>query len=321
MNLVCNELKSRGWEVCLVPINKSGPDQVILECAVFPLERQWRGTLQNTIRAFWKFHKTVHLWDPDIIILNCDLPEMFGAFLLSNRTLVAVEHSKIPWIQRAYFGKIIRKILGIRGVTWVSVSSHIDIWPKGTEPRAVLQNPLPAFDNSKHQETIQKVSRLVFVGRFSPEKRPSMALEIGAETGIEVLFIGDGAMRESLEMEASTRNIKSRFLGQVRNPWAEMQEGDLLIVPSTTEGDGLVVLEALRDDKPMLLTDIPDFRRFNLPDINYCPNLSAFVDRIKEFADNLTDLSVPKEISNVILRERELSVVGDSWECFIQIFG
>lgn len=317
MNLVCNELLHRGWQISLVPINSSERDQIIPECPVFPLNRQWQASPQGTIRALWRFHKIVHLWNPDVIVLNCDLPEVFGATLLGTRKLVAVEHSRIPWIKRVLFGRTVRRILALKKVTWVSVSSNIDIWPQGGKPQAILQNPLPSNGLSTIQEVSQRITRLVFIGRFSPEKRPDLVLEIGAKTGIELEFIGDGSMRPTMEVEASKRSIKARFRGRMLNPWLEIQSGDLLIVPSALEGDGLVVIEGMRQGIPMLLMDIPDFRRFDFPDRNYCADLSEFTSRIMDFSNNLEGLKVPVKTASAILHERELGTVGNSWEDFI----
>ena len=321
INLVVNELFHRGWQVSLVPINSSGPDQVVPQCEVFALNRQWRGTPQNTIRSFWRFHRAVHSWNPDVIVLNCDLPEMFGAMLLSSKKLVAVEHSNIPWVQRVQFGKFVRRILGLKGVAWVTVSAHIDIWPNGRKARAILQNPLQSIEYSEIHNVPQRISRLVFIGRFSPEKHLEIALEIAAATGIQVVFIGSGAMQHSIEVAASTRGIESIFRGQVSNPWQEIQAGDVLIVPSSTEGDGLVVIEGLRQGIPMLLTDIPAFRRFGLLEDNYCQELPDFVSRINKFIKSPDGLRVPFDIANTILSERELSIIADSWETFVNDIG
>jgi len=317
VNLVVNELFHRGWQVSLIAINSSGPDLIIPKCEVIALNRRWRGTPQNTLLAVWRFQRVVRLWNPDVIVLNCDLPEMFGAMLLSPRKLVAVEHSSIPWVQRVQFGRIVRKILTLKGVTWIAVSSHLNVWPKGRKARAILQNPLQGIEYSEIHNGSQRISRLVFIGRFSPEKHPEIALEIGAVTGIEVLFIGSGTMRHSMEVAATARGIKSIFRGQVSNPWQEIQVGDLLIVPSSTEGDGLVVLEGLQHGIPMLVADIPDFRRFSFSEVNYCVDLPDFVSRIEEFVNCAEKLKVPFEFASDILREREPSTVADSWEAFI----
>ncbi|TSA48147.1 MAG: hypothetical protein D4R50_01700, partial [Actinomycetales bacterium] len=142
MNLVSNELFNRGWPIVLVPINRSDLDLITPLCEIFSLNREWRGNLFDTLSAIRKLDNLVDEWEPDIIILNCDLPELFGATLRHRKRLVFVEHSSFPWGKRALLGKIVRRILLLRGATPIAVSSHLRIWPKGQIPSCVLQNPL-----------------------------------------------------------------------------------------------------------------------------------------------------------------------------------
>lgn len=107
------------------------------------------------------------------------------------------------------------------------------------------------------------------------------------------------------------------FLGRVDNPWLEVVPGDLLIVTSMSEGDGLVVIEGLQYGIPMLLIDIPDLRRFNFPDRNYCTDLQDFVDRINSFKENLSALKIPSIVADEILSSRSLAAVGNTWEKFL----
>jgi glycosyltransferase involved in cell wall biosynthesis len=158
------------------------------------------------------------------------------------------------------------------------------------------------------------IRRLIFIGRLSPEKQPDIALEISKITGLEVVFIGDGDLSDILKELASQKSIEAKFLGQLIDPWALIKEGDLLIACSRSEGDGLVVLEALQRNMPILLTDIFDFQRFNFPARNYCSTISSFVLRIEDYATNLEDLVISRDIAEGIIHERSLQSVGDSWE-------
>lgn len=319
MNLVSNELTKRGWPIALVPINSSEPDLVIPICEVFPLQRQWRGSVFNTFSAIVKFNRLVRSWKPDVIVLNCDLPELFGTLLAAKKSLVVVEHSNIAWTNRVGLGKTVRKILVRRRAVWVSVSSHLRIWPHGSSPLRVLQNPLtPSIGSINILDESAPLKRLVFIGRLTPEKRPDQMLEISESGGFEVAIMGDGIMRESLQAEAEARNLDVSFRGQTRDPWSQVQSGDLLIVPSKSEGDGLVVIEGMQRRIPLLLSDIPDFRRFDLPDRNYCLSADDFISRIEEYRGDLASLVIPDEISNAILASRSLNVVGDAWEKFLE---
>jgi glycosyltransferase involved in cell wall biosynthesis len=92
----------------------------------------------------------------------------------------------------------------------------------------------------------------------------------------------------------------------------------LLIAPSTSEGDGLVIIEGMKKGVPLLLSDIPDFRRFGLPDKNYCENANEFVSQINQFGANLDSLRVPEKITEQILSSRSIAVVGDTWVSFLK---
>ena len=318
MNLAANELFERKWPVAFTPINSSEPDFVELNCKVFPLNRQWRGGLLNTIRAFFRFHHVIYSWKPNVIVLTCALPELFGAFLFSQRNLVIVEEANIPWGTRVALGRIVRKILGLRGAIWVAASSHLTIWPNGRTPQAVLPNALAPFASPKElTNTSSDLHRLTYVGRLSAEKRPEWFIEICRRSDTPGKIMGDGLLKESLMELVSAKNLDIEFSGFVHDPWSQIQTGDLLIIPSTSEGDGLVVVEGLKANAPMLVADIAELRHFGLPEKHYCKDLSDFDARINEYRGNLASLIVPDEVKNIILAARSPKVVGDAWENFL----
>lgn len=319
MNLIANELFSRNWRVALIPINAGPPDFVEIKGEVFPLQRIWKGGVLNTLVSFFRFCRVIRVWKPDLIILTCALPELFGAFLPMNLQTVVVEEAKIPWDARPTFGRIIRFLLTRRGAIWVAASSHLSIWPNDRTPKAVLQNTLTPFTQAKKMATGSSgLQRLRYIGRLSPEKQPDWFVEICHKVTIPGLILGTGIMEESLEKFVAKESVDITFGGFVSNPWNRIQEGDLLIIPSLSEGDGLVVIEGLKANVPMLISDIPEFRHFNLPEVNYCRDVSAFVKRISQFRRNLDALIVPESIKNRVLEGRSPKAVGDAWERFLE---
>jgi glycosyltransferase involved in cell wall biosynthesis len=316
MNLVANELTSRGWSIALVPVNLSEPDLILPKCEVFPLSRKWHGGLLGTVTSILKFNKVVNAFDPRVIVLNCDLPELLGSLLFSKRTIVVLQHSSKPWGTRVALGRIIRRILKLRSSVWIAVSNHLEIWPFGSSPNAVLTNPLPP-----HKETLpptnNKLKRILFVGRLSPEKCPDVAIEIALELGVDATVVGDGQLLNTLKESAERDHMRIFFAGWQKNPWSLFEGGDLLIIPSSYEGDGLIVVEALQLKIPFLLSNIPDFQRFELPPKNYCENLEDFVSRAREYSEKLDQLVVPEEISTRTLKQRDIQAIGNDWEDFL----
>lgn len=112
------------------------------------------------------------------------------------------------------------------------------------------------------------VFRLVTVGRFSPQKTqliiPNIA-KIIKKLGykFEWLLIGDdtekyGKKVHQLCMENNLLDV-IKFLGKQSNPHPIVKSADIVIVPSTFEGWGLVVTEAIALGVPTLVSDIPVF--------------------------------------------------------------
>jgi hypothetical protein len=132
-----------------------------------------------------------------------------------------------------------------------------------------------------------------------------------------VEIIGDGYLRASLEKQARELDIDVNFRGHVTDPWSYFKAGDILISTSKSEGDGLVVIEGLEREIPMLLSDISDFRRFALAEVNYCDVNDDYVNRIREFASNRDSLIVSNEIVRSILSTRSIKVIGDAWESLL----
>ena len=314
MNLICNELTDRGWPIALVTLNAGHADQVTPICEVFPIERQWRGGALQTLSAIRKFKKVVALWNPDFLVLNCDLPELFGAVTQGTQKIIVVEHTSRPWSQRRLLGVLTRSLLRFRKTIWVAVSATLTIWPFGFKATSVLVNPI-IFGLMPKIDTYHKdVLRLVFIGRLSPEKRPELALQIAKFTNLPLAVIGDGLLREDLAKIAKLNSKEVEFLGRIENPWSEFRPGDLLIVTSEFEGDGLVVIEGLYGNVPMLLSDIPDFHRFEFPDRNYCKTVEEFVNKIDTFRGDLHLLAIPPESSQKILEARSMVAIGNAWE-------
>jgi hypothetical protein len=96
-------------------------------------------------------------------------------------------------------------------------------------------------------------------------------------------------------------------------PWKLFEEGDLLIVPSKFEGDGLVVAEAILGRFPLLLSDIEEFRKFQLSNFSYCDSTETFKKTIAEFSESIGGLVPPPNSVDLLKSERGLSAISNSW--------
>lgn len=314
-NILVNALQDSGTKVSLIAINHSAKDLIEPNCQVFELNRPWNGGLGTVVKAYFSTQSAIWKWKPDVLVLNCDLPEFLGSMTIGKHSLVAVEHATYPWVKRLTLGRIIRRILAGRKTKWVAVSDHLDIWENETIPK-VIKNPIP-YGYLETNFMNAPISRLNYVGRLSEEKQPKWALEIAKDVEIPLRVIGDGHLMPDLVNYSTIFNIDVEFLGYVSDPWSDFENSDLLIIPSAFEGDGLVLVEAAARGIPVLLSDIPDLRRFNLPDQNYCKNVEAFSRSIKLNIKSIENLRILRDDVGNVLNGRDPAYVAEEWNKFL----
>jgi glycosyltransferase involved in cell wall biosynthesis len=119
-------------------------------------------------------------------------------------------------------------------------------------------NPLPP--------EVHSPVRLVFVGRFSPQKNLMFLLEVlGKLRDLDwrLDLVGDGPLRGELEDLARRQEMASRvhFHGWVtpEAATAVMRQSDILVMPSLSEGLPLVGLQALGLGLALAVSDHPGF--------------------------------------------------------------
>jgi len=319
MNLLGDELVDAGWDVYLVPVNSSDSDTLVIKSKVVQVGRTWHGTLNNSLQSFKNFSREIRVIPADIIVLNCDLPEFLSVFIPLKKSIIVVEHTTNAWKGRRFLGFLIRIQLILRKARWVRVSSHIKPWPVRRIEIETIPNIVKAVDLSLSCPN-QPIKRLVFIGRFSSEKNPELFLDISIASGVPALMIGEGVVRQNLEKIASSKQCEIEFTGFIKNPWSRISPGDLVVITSSYEGDGLVLLEAVLRGIPVLVRNVPDLARFNLPAKNYFLSVKNASDAILNNFEDIGGFQVPDEIRKSLTAERSKQAVIKKWETFLNQF-
>ncbi len=108
------------------------------------------------------------------------------------------------------------------------------------------------------------IKKIGFIGQMIPRKNVSHILEIfdnisQAHNGIELILLGDGEVRKSLEEEASrlssAKNIK--FLGFRNDRLEILSQFDMFVMASSYEGIPRCLMEAMAMEVPVTAYDIP----------------------------------------------------------------
>jgi len=121
--------------------------------------------------------------------------------------------------------------------------------------------PMPVATEMFSPDGARDATRLLFVGRLNAQKGIEHLLRAvaGMKTQAELDVVGEGPNREALERLAGELGISSRvrWLGQLSQPQlpAMYQRAAAVVVPSVDEGLGLVAVEALLCEAPVVAFD------------------------------------------------------------------
>ena len=321
-NLI-NSLDTDRFEISLIPINAGEKDKIVAKCHVHPLNRPHNGSIKSIIVSAVKLQIQIFRLRPKYLILNCALPELIGALTFGKHKLITVEHSRIPWSGRENLGRVTRRILKLRKSRWVVVSSDLQIWSLEKVETITIPNAmeLDGVKTLQEEYIVGETSkkRLVFIGRLSHEKQPLQFLEIARLTELSSIVIGDGPLRAEMERFVVHEQLDCIFLGYVPDPWI-LTDGsnDILLVTSRTEGDGLVIAEAILRNFPLLVSDIPDLHRFKFPPNFYCKGIGGFCTAIANYQSGELQLNFEVSFVRDFMESRNPRFIVELWETILQ---
>lgn len=269
-------LKARGVDVTLLLIHE--PDKPVADFAPegvnvvrVPIARHLDfgviGRLRKAIRAL----------KPDIVhthLLHADLYGVIAARLAGVRRVVISRHNDDQFRTLLPFRLINRFLWGLASAG-IAISDSVRefcIRVEGVKPRKIQTIHygliMPQVDRREARANlIAELSLppdaliLGVVCRLIAQKGIVYALRafarLDAPTAVMVIA-GDGNLRGSLEAEARTLGIKDRvyFLGWREDTAHLMAAFDIFLAPSLWEGFGLVLLEAMAQQTPIIASNV-----------------------------------------------------------------
>jgi glycosyltransferase involved in cell wall biosynthesis len=108
------------------------------------------------------------------------------------------------------------------------------------------------------RDTPDDAPLLVAVGRLHVNKAFDVLLDAVADMpGVWLWIAGEGPARAALEAQIARLGLgaRVRLLGWQSDPGAVIRAGDLMVVPSRSEGFGTVLLEAWGNRRPLVAAD------------------------------------------------------------------
>jgi glycosyltransferase involved in cell wall biosynthesis len=155
----------------------------------------------------------------------------------------------------AFSAKALSRNDGFAGKRIEVIENGIDIDRYRNQPdRDALRNRLGLRLDRRY---------VAMVARFHPVKDHAMllrafALVAAAREDVDLLLLGDGPLREALEMQVAKAGIEGRvrFLGVRRDVPDILQAIDVFSLTSVSEAASLTLLEAMAAGVPVVVTDV-----------------------------------------------------------------
>ena len=234
----------------------------------------------------WWLRQTIRQFQPDVLHLHLPNTSAFWALLLP-------EARRIPWVihwhsdvisqidqrlalayhfYRPLEQRLLRRATAIIATSppYLETSVALRDWrekccviPLGIDKRRL---PLPNFSalNWATQQWQPQQFRLLHVGRLTYYKGQSVLIQAVRELEqIQVLIVGKGEQYEALSALIAEHHLenKVKLLGYCTNEQmiGLLATSDCFCLPSVerTEAFGVVLLEAMRYGKPVIVSDIP----------------------------------------------------------------
>jgi len=194
-----------------------------------------------------------------------DLAGKIAAWIVGCKYIVSTFHNDEPYY-KTFLWKIRLKFLEILSKKEIVISKAIysqlvrEVGLASQKIELIYYGVEPPKCNRSKEEIRKSLNippeKFVvgFVGRLTPQKNiPTFINAMEKIPDILAVIVGDGELRNDLEKQVRSQNIKNiTFLGHQPNGGEIISCLDVLCLPSLWEGFGLVILEAMLQKVPVV---------------------------------------------------------------------
>jgi len=283
--LLSEKLSEKGFDVQVLTRhlkNLPGTDKV----KGIPVYRQirvlpWRRIFGPSylISVLWFLFKKRHSYD----IIHCHILYGFHSiaalilqFFSGKKVVVKVAAtgplSDFASLKKVMFGSFfLERLKKLDRIITICSQATIEASNEGFPPSQITRIPNGVNTDFFHPAWKQQVQpgKIIFIGSLNPMKGVHLLIECVARLKeenqqIKLEIIGDGQERSKLEDLTSALGITNmvRFYGEIRDVRKHLQEAELFVLPSFSEGLPNVILEAMATGLPVIST-----RTGGIPDI------------------------------------------------------
>ena len=239
-----------------------------------PLFQGRGGIASRWIHASLELKRRIHGLDP--AVLHAHLPEAELICLLSSRPsmpLVVTRHTALPYAldRSRYVSRVLSRLVEHRSAGVIAISDYVAqhaqesgelstlplVIPYGIRETSIDQDKRPLLQRQRESLILGCAARLV-EGKGLQTLISALPLAQKSSPIPLVLEVaGDGPLRPSLKRLITERGLSDciSLLGHVEDMDAFYRGLDVFVLPSESEGLGLVLLEAMSHGIPVIAAD------------------------------------------------------------------
>lgn len=281
-------------------------------------------------RSFFSLLIEVYKLRPDIIHSHDYWASFMASILPLKFSLISHLHSTVPFSQKLGLKSLLFTQVVLRSDLVIGVSKEVFadhyLRKKMNSKSIVIPNAINFCDLEKksRQHTALRGYDLLFVGRLHEAKDPLLFVKIVASLvkrgmSVKAGLIGEGPLYEACKELAYSLEVEKSivFLGFQENPYAEIKNSKVLIVPSRYEGFGLVALEAMFLGVPVLAKPVGRLKSMIEESGGgfLCFTLEDFVDKAVLLLNN------HKALGEMSDKGKRWVIENNDYPSFIKSFG
>lgn len=221
-----------------------------------------------SLKATQKLWQELSRFKPDVVHTHLSAGVYVAPWILCHKVKQLHTLHTMPIYE---FGKI--KTLVMRGAYFLGKAVPVGISKeikRMTDEFYVLKHETELIYNpvdvSRYAHAYHKTTStftIINVGRLSTEKNQRMLIDVVSELtsegeNIKLEILGDGPLREELEMSIHNKGLDHRIIlhGKVPNVEDYLGQADAFVLSSIYEGLPLVILEAMAAGLPVITTNV-----------------------------------------------------------------
>jgi glycosyltransferase involved in cell wall biosynthesis len=283
----------------------------------------------------------IRRWRPDVIHAHFAVPTgllAWAAHLVTQTPYVLTAHlGDVPGGVPEQTDRLFRLVGPMARQVWrraaaaTAVSSFVQGLAQHAYERPVTRilNGVDLHGAEPPPEIVRSERRLVFLGRFNPQKNPDFlirALAGAKNVKWKLTMIGDGPLMPQVRAEIARHGLEDRVqcAGWLAADEVHriLRESDILCLPSTSEGMPVAAIEALRGGLAIVASNIPGVLDVVEDGVNGflppCGDEPAFVAKLRLLCAEDATLLAMRRASRRKAHDFELSAIVNQYETVLK---